>query len=592
MLLYSYLYLAGYDLDLEDLKNFRQLHSKTPGHPELGETPGVETTTGPLGQGFANAVGMAVTEEMLAKRFNTEEHQIVDHYTYTILGDGCMMEGVTAEAASLAGHLGLGKLIAIYDNNEISIEGDTDLTFTESVNDRFKAYGWQVIEDVDGHDLESIREALEEAKQMPNKPTLIDAKTEIAYGAPEKENSAEAHGAPLGEDEIIGLKENLGLPVNEKFFVPNEVKSYFSDRRRELSKKKEEWKEEFKEWVESNPELKEKWDKGQNLELPDYLEELVEHVELSTPRATRKASGPTLRALADQIPYLVGGSADLAPSNKTYLDDYKDVQQDSFEGRNFRFGVREHAMGAVANGISLHGGLRPFTATFLVFSDYMRPAIRMAALMNQPIIYVFTHDSIYIGEDGPTHQPVEQLESLRLMPNLKVIRPADEEETKIAWVEALKNKEGPTALVLTRQNLPHLEKDHSIKKAHKGGYVVKEAPDADIVLMGSGSEVSLAVEVAELLKEEEDKKVKVVSIPDREKFMKQDKGYRTEVLGSKDRFHVVLEAGVGSGWHQLIGENSYVVSVERFGVSAPGEEVAEYLGFKAEKIAEDILEQM
>jgi len=591
MLLYSLLYLSGYDISLEDLKNFRQLDSKTPGHPEYNETPAVETTTGPLGQGFGNAVGMAITERMLADKYNTAEHEIIDHYTYTILGDGCMMEGITAEAASLAGHLGLGKLVAIYDDNQISIEGSTDITFTESVVERFEAQGWHVIKDVDGHDDEVLLEAIKEAKEVTDQPTLIDAKTDIAYGAPTKEGSASSHGAPLGEEEVAGLKENLGLPVDEKFYVSNNVKAYFADQRKKLTKKREEWEEKFAEWAEANPNLKAKWEEANNLELPEYLGEAVENVELDTPRATRKASGPTLRKIADLVPYLVGGSADLAPSNKTYLDDYGEIQAGEYGGRNFRFGVREHAMGAIANGISLHSGLRPFVATFLVFSDYMRGSIRMAALMEQPVIYVFTHDSIHIGEDGPTHQPVEHVESLRLIPNLEVIRPADEEETKAAWMQAMERTDGPTALILTRQNLPHIDKEKGVEPAEKGGYVVKEEENPEVVLMGSGSEVSLAVEVSEVL-DDQGYNNRVVSVPNRGKFMEQDQGYISNVLGSKDRFRVVLEAGVSQGWHELLTDNYHLVSVEDFGASGPGEEVAEKYGFVAEDIAEDIIEQL
>ncbi|ACL69090.1 transketolase [Halothermothrix orenii] len=589
MLVYSLLHLAGFEVSLDDLKSFRQLGSKTPGHPEYGETPGVETTTGPLGQGFANAVGMAIAERMLAQRFNTEGHTIVDHYTYTLLGDGCMMEGISSEAASLAGHLGLGKLIAIYDDNEISIGGSTDITFTESVADRFKAYNWHVIEGVDGHDLKALEEAVKEAKEANDKPSLIIAKTKIAFGAPTKEGSSSAHGAPLGEEEIRGLKKNIGFPEDKEFYIPDEVKEFFKDHTEKLKKEREEWEKAFTEWAEENPDLKEEWDKAHNLELPGDLEETINNLEIKTPVATRKASGETLRKIADEIPYLVGGSADLAPSNKTYLDKYGEIQKDSFDGRNFRFGVREHAMGAIVNGLSLHKGVRPFCATFLVFSDYMRPAIRMAALMKQPVIYVFTHDSVYVGEDGPTHQPIEHVEALRVIPNLKVLRPADAEETKAAWLEAVKRTDGPTALVLTRQGLPHIEKEEGIVGFKRGGYIVhKEKGDrTDAVLMASGSEVSLAVEVAKLL-EEKGKEVRVVSVPERREFVNQGTEYIEEVLG-KDTFRVVLEAGVGNGWYRLLGHKCHVVSLEDFGMSGPGEEVARELGFDAEKIASDIL---
>ncbi|GAB6098639.1 transketolase [Halanaerocella petrolearia] len=590
MLLYSLLHLSGYDLSLDDLKEFRQLDSKTPGHPEYSHTPGIETTTGPLGQGFANAVGMAAAERMLADRYNTDKHQIIDHYTYTLLGDGCMMEGVVAEAASLAGHLGLGKLIAIYDDNSISIGGNTDITFTESVPDRFKSYDWHVVEVTDGHDISSLKEAIVEGKEVEDKPTLIVAKTHIAYGAPTKQDSSSAHGAPLGEEEIKGLKEEFGLPVDKKFYVSDKVKEFFNQRKEELKEKRQSWEEKFEEWAKANPSLKRRWDAGDNLELPANLREVIDKLEIETPIATRKASGATLRKIADQVPYLVGGSADLAPSNKTYLNKYGEIQKGNFSGRNFRFGVREHAMGAIANGISLHQGLRPFVATFLVFSDYLRPAIRMAALMGQPITYVFTHDSIYIGEDGPTHQPVEQVESLRLIPNLEVIRPADGEETKAAWLQAMERTNGPTALVLTRQNLPHLTKDNGVAGAYKGGYVIEATAEADITLMASGSEVSLASEVAELLRAEE-KATRVVSIPERDRFVEQGQEYIQEVLG-EDTFRVALEAGVGQGWYQLLNEKSHLVSVEEYGASGPGLEVGKKFGFVAQKIAEDILNKL
>ncbi|MCK8826920.1 transketolase [Natroniella acetigena] len=591
-LLYSLLHLTGYDLSIEDLKEFRQLGSKTPGHPEYMDTPGVETTTGPLGQGFANAVGMAIAEQMLAEKYNTDEFEIIDHNTYTLLGDGCMMEGITAEAASLAGHLGLGKLIAIYDDNQISIAGDTDLTFTESVGDRFKAYDWHVIEEVDGHDLEQIRAAIEAAKEIQDKPVLIIAKTDIGYGAPTKQGSSAAHGAPLGAEEIKGMKEEFGLPVDEKFYVSEEVTEFLGQRKEELAEEYQVWQEKFAAWANVNPELKEELERALNLELPEELREVITELEIDTPIATRKASGAALKEIADQVPYLVGGSADLAPSNKTYLDKYDEVQADNFAGRNFRFGVREHAMGAIVNGISLEGGLRPFCSTFLVFSDYMRHAIRMAALMKQPVVYVFTHDSIYIGEDGPTHQPVEHVESLRMIPNLTVLRPADEEETKEAWLQAMERADGPTALILTRQNLPHLDKANGLADIDRGGYVVtEEAGELDLVLMASGSEVSLAVEVAQLLKEE-GKNARVVSVPDKELFAEQGEDYLAEVLGDNDTFRVAIEAGIGTAWYRFLGANHHLVSMDRFGASGPGQEVARKFGFEADKIAEDILEKL
>ncbi len=589
MLIYSLLHLSGYDLSIEDLKNFRQLGSKTPGHPEYKETPGVETTTGPLGQGVANGVGMALSEEIMAEKYNTDENKIVDHYTYVLAGDGCMMEGISSEASSLAGHLGLGKLIMIYDDNEVSIEGKTDIAFTESVADRYKAYNWQVIENVDGHNLDELRQALKKAKNEKTKPTIIIAKTKIAKNSPEKEDTSAAHGAPLGEDEIKGLKKNIGLPVDKKFYVSDEVKEFFADRKKELIDKRKEWEKSFEEWSKNNPELRQEWDNAASLTIPEDIREKIKEIKIETPIATRKASGAVLPKIADEIPYLIGGSADLAPSNKTYLDKYDEMQNNNFKGRNIRFGVREHAMGAIVNGMAAHGGIRPFAATFLVFSDYMKASIRMAALMGLPVIYVFTHDSIYIGEDGPTHQPVEHLESLRLIPNLKVLRPADDDESKEAWLEALQRKDGPTALVFTRQNLPHLEKENGISGFEKGAYVVSGnlENNVDVIFMASGSEVSLAQETAELLAED-DITYRVISVPDRNEFANGDKEYLNGLLASSNALTVALEAGSGQGWYQLLDNNHYLISVEDFGESAPGNEVAEHYGFKAEIIANDI----
>jgi len=590
MLQYAFLHLSGFDLSIEELKNFRQLGSKTPGHPEYGMTPGIETTTGPLGQGFANAVGMALAEEIKAAKYNTEDHKIVDHYTYSIVGDGGMMEGVSSEAASLAGHLALDKLIVIYDDNNISIEGSTDITFTENVADRFKAYNWHVVEGVDGHDLESIQKAIEEAKAESNKPTLIMAETKIAYGAPNKEGTAAAHGAPLGEDEIVGLKKNLNLPVEEKYYITDEVREYFAEHRKELKKKRKEWEEVFAEWAEANPELKESWDNAESLMLPANLKEAIKELKIDTPTATRKASGAVLKEIADMVDYLIGGSADLAPSNKTYLDKYNEIQPGQYDGRNIRFGVREHAMGSIVNGMALHGGIRPFAATFLVFSDYMRPSIRMAALMNLPVIYVFTHDSVYIGEDGPTHQPVEHLEALRVIPGLKVLRPADADETKAAWLEAVENTEGPTALVLTRQNLPHLEKETDFWTGTKNGaYTIfsTNAESYDFTFLASGSEVSLAAETADLLVER-GKDVKVISVPDKNALKGKEDSYVKNLLNGTDKT-VVVEAGVGSGWHNLLNGDYELITVEDFGESGPGHDIAAELGFDAAKIMDKLL---
>jgi len=591
MLLYSLLHLSGYELSLEDLKNFRQLGYATPGHPEYGDTPGVETTTGPLGQGFANAAGMAIAERMLAERYNRPGYEIFDHYTYTIAGDGCMMEGVTSEAASLAGHLGLGKLIAIYDSNDISIEGSTELAFTEDVAARFRAYNWQVIDDVDGHSIEEMRSALNKARLEQDRPALIVARTRIARGAPGKEGSASAHGAPLGEDEVRGLKENIGLPLDEKFYIPDKIREFWQEKMVVKKQEYQAWQKLFQGWQQEFPDLYRDLQQSQELKLPGNLEEKITALEFPEKIATRKASGKVLKLLAEELPYLCGGSADLAPSTKTYLDGKGEIQKDQFAGQNFRFGVREHAMGAVVNGLALHGGLRPFAATFLIFSDYMRPAVRLAALMHQPVIYVYTHDSIFIGEDGPTHQPVEQLESLRLIPGLKVLRPADGEETARAWLTALENKDGPTALILTRQGLPALKKDNPVDM-NRGGYVIRKAEKPAVIMLASGSEVSLAVAAAEEL-EQEDISCRVISVPDRENFTANlaDNNAGPNNAGPlkpQSALRVVLEAGVDRGWYQFLGSQDLSFSVEGFGASGPGEEVGRHFGLAAGNIAEEI----
>ena len=581
--LYSFLHLKGYDISMDDLKEFRQLHSKTPGHPEYGETDGVETTTGPLGQGFSNAVGMSLAEKMLAAKYNTDKHDIVDHYTYTIMGDGCMMEGITSEAASLAGHLGLDKLIAIYDDNNISIAGNTNLTFTESVADRFKAFGWQVIENIDGHDIDQVRNAINQAKSDKDRPTVIMAKTHIALGAPTKQDTSDAHGAPLGEEEIKGLKREFGLPEDKKFYVSDQVKEFFRSHAAKMQDQRMAWEKEFAEWAAENPELKKEWDQAAELKLPVDLKEEIMDLEIEAPIATRKSAGAALSKALELIPYLVGGSADLAPSNKTYNAEYGEVQKGNYNGRNFRFGVREHAMGAITNGLALHSGLRPFAATFLVFSDYMRPAIRLAALMKQPVIYVFTHDSVFVGEDGPTHQPIEHVEALRIIPGLKVLRPGDEEEAKAAWVEALETKDQPTALILTRQNLNHIKKYQGLENYNNGGYFVSDPQDADTIIFASGSEVNLAEESAKLLI---DKGIKaaVMSVPERQKLEK----YAAEHPLPEAKLKVAIEAGVTSGWYKLVGSNGLVIGLDRFGLSGKGQEVGEELGFKAEKVAVEI----
>ncbi len=589
MLLYSLLHLSGYDLSMEDLKNFRQLESPTPGHPESKETSGVEITTGPLGQGFAGGTGMAVAERMLAARYNQEDFCPVDHYTFVLASDGDLMEGISSEAGSLAGHLGLGKLIVFYDSNEISIEGSTEITFTEDVTDRFSAFNWQVIEDVDGYSFEELRQALRSAREEKNCPTLIEVKTKIAHCCPTLEGDEASHGAPLGEEEIEGLKENIGLPPEKKFFVPEEVRDFWRERRAELYEEYQRWKDNFSDWKHNNPDLYEGWQRAHQLKLPGDLEERLNSLDTDIDTATRKSASIALEKIMDQVDYLVGGSADLAPSNKTYQEKMGEVQAEDFSGRNFRFGVREHAMGGVINGISLHEGLRPFAATFLVFSDYMRPAIRLAALMELPNVYVFTHDSIFIGEDGPTHQPVEQLESLRIIPGLKVLRPADAEEAFMAWQKIMEYRKGPAALVLTRQSVPAIDKDNN-PDLDAGGYAVMSCDDPDVIMLASGSEVSLAMQVAEKLKNE-GAKARVISIPDRERFSQtlEEKG---SLLEPGSAIRVVMEAGVSQGWYEFIGSGDLVFSVEEFGLSAPGEEAGNYFGFDAAEIARDIESQL
>lgn len=582
-LLYSLLHLTGYNLSLEELQRFRQLGSKTPGHPEYYVTPGVETTTGPLGQGIANAVGMALAERMLAARFNQPGFEIVDHYTYVIAGDGCMMEGISGEASSLAGALALGKLIVLYDDNDISIEGSTDLAFTENVGLRYQSYGWQVTE-IDGNDPAQISKALQFARlDTSSKPKLIIAKTSIAKGSP-LEGNCESHGAPLGKENLAALKKNMGYP-DQAFFIPTEIIDFYKNKRLEWQNAETAWTEKFEAWSKQFPDLRREWERLMRRELPGNLESVFAGYEAKA-AATRESSGAFLNLLAAKLPELVGGSADLAPSTKTYLKGIKDVNAEDFSGRNLRFGVREHAMGAIMNGLALHGGFRVYGSTFLVFSDYMRPAIRLAALMKIPVIFVFTHDSFWVGEDGPTHQPIEHVEALRLIPNLQVLRPADANETAWAWLAAVQSKDQPTALILTRQKLPVLPGATQSGFA-RGGYIVKDADSSipDLVLAASGSEVSLAIETADLLAGD-GKKVRVVSIPCREKFLAQDAAYRNQVLPPEVPL-VTMEAGTGTGWHLLTtgAKNSLIFSIERFGESAPPKELAKKFGFTPESAA-------
>ena len=590
MLLYSVLHLTGYDVSLDDLKNFRQWQSKTPGHPEFGHTPGVETTTGPLGQGIANAVGMAMAEAHLAAGFNQEDNDIVDHFTYVMCGDGDLMEGVASEAASLAGHLGLGKLICIYDDNKISIEGTTAISFTEDVAKRFDAYGWQVQKVADGNDTKAIFDALTAAKNCTDQPSLIAVRTHIAFGSPNKQDTADAHGAPLGEDEIRLTKKNLGWDENARFAVPDDTLAVFRTCLTAGAEAEAAWLEKFQTYAGRFPELAKKWADAMSGYLTDGWDaEVPLFSSEDAPIATRAASGKVLNAIGKNLPVLMGGSADLAPSNKTYLDGETEFQKDHFAGRNIRFGVREHAMAAVLSGLYLHNGIRPYGGTFLVFADYMRPAIRVASLMKLPLIYVFTHDSVAVGEDGPTHQPIEHLASLRAIPGLTVIRPADANETGQAWRQALKSTSSPTALIFTRQKLPILPGDGFANGLAKGAYVLKDCDGTpDIILIASGSEVALTLEVADALNDQ-GVKARMVSMPSWELFDAMPKSYQDQVLPPDVTKRMAVEAGIAMGWEKYVGSDGAVVAISGFGASAPGGTVMKKYGFNFENILEKAL---
>jgi len=584
MLLYALLHLFGYGLSMEELKNFRQWGSKTPGHPEYGHTPGVETTTGPLGQGFANAVGMAIAERRLAAEFNREGYPLVDHHTYVYAGDGCMMEGITSEAASLAGHLQLAKLICLYDDNDITIDGSTDLAFTEDTGKRFEAYGWQVLKVEEGNRVELLTEAIAEAKQEVNRPSLLMVKTKIGYGSPNKQGTADAHGAPLGKEEVALTRENLGWPAEPTFYVPPEVNEHFAKIGEILTAKKEEWSALFADYRREYPEMAEQWDSWFSGQVP---EELVEDSRLwqfeDKPLATRAASGQVMQVLAEHLPNMIGGSADLNASTKTYLKGFGDFQADNISGSNINFGVREHAMGAILSGLSLHGGLRPFGSTFLVFFDYMKPAVRLASMMQLPVTFVYTHDSVAVGEDGPTHQPVEHLANLRSIPHLHVLRPADGVETSAAWLHALQRRCGPSALILSRQKLPQLSS--SGKGALKGGYVIgaEKSSGLDLILIASGSEVSPALKAQEKL-QDEGYSVRVVSMISRELFLAQEEDYREEVLPAAAEKRIVIEAALPMGWEDITGSKGAIIGLDDFGASAPGDLVLEKRGICVENI--------
>lgn len=584
MLIYSLLHLAGYDLPIEELKNFRQFGSKTAGHPEFGHVHGIETTTGPLGQGCSNAVGMAIAERMLAERYNTDTHKIVDHYSYVIASEGEFEEGISHEIFSLAGNHGLDKLIVFYDQNFISIEGDTRITYTDDVQKRMEAYGWQVLE-IDGHDHDEISNAIEAAKADTKKPSVIICNTRIGFGSPNKEGTHDVHGAPLGEDEVAATKRNLGMP-EEAFYVPQEVRDAFAARLEEMKKVEEQWNATFAAWGVANTELAAQWSQAMKGELPDLCDALPKF-EAGSAIATRSSSGKVINAIAKAIPYLVGGSADLSPSNNTYMAGLGDIGKNAFAGRNFHFGVRELGMGGIMNGIQLHGGFRVFGGTFLVFADYVRPTIRLAALMGIPTIYVFTHDSFCVGEDGPTHQPIETIASLRMIPNMTVIRPAEATEAAAAWVAALQNKTGPTALCLTRQNLPTLDREVYPDACNvlKGAYTLFQSGEGlpELTLIATGSEVEMALAAGEKLGTE-GKNVRVVSMPSVELFDKQSSEYKEEVLPSACTKRVVVEAGTSFGWHRFAGNDGVIISKDDFGASGPFSVLQKEFGFTADNV--------
>lgn len=585
-LLYSLLHLFGYGLTLDDLKNFRQWGSKTPGHPEYGVTTGVEASTGPLGAGMAMAVGMAMAETHLAAKFNKEGYPVVDHYTYVLGGDGCMMEGINYEAFSLAGTLKLNKLIVLYDSNKISIEGNTDIAFTEDVPARFKAMGFKVLEVKDGNDISEIGKAIEEAKEDKESPTFIKINTKIGFGSP-KEGSADVHGAPLGADNIIAMKKTLGWPSEEPFFVPDEVYENYKAKAENLAKKEEEWSKLFKDYCEKFPEMKTLWDEYKDETKACKLlddEDFWSYEEKAD--ATRNLSGKVLNKLSAKLPTLFGGSADLAPSNKSYVNGAGDYSAENYAGRNVHFGVRELAMTGIGNGLVLHG-LKAYVSTFFVFSDYVKPMARLASLMEIPLTFILTHDSIGVGEDGPTHEPIEQLAEFRAMPNFNVFRPADATETIAAWYSAVTSKETPTALVLTRQNLPQLA--GSSKEALKGGYVVadssKETPDA--IIIASGSEVSLSIEAKEVLAKE-GVDVRVVSMPCMDIFEKQSLEYKEKVLPKAVRARVAVEALSEFGWGKYVGLDGKTVCLDRFGASAPADVLFKEFGFTTENVVKAV----
>ncbi len=586
MLLYSLLHLTGYDVSIEDIKNFRQFGSITPGHPEYGLTPGVETTTGPLGQGLGNAVGMAIAEAYLAAHFNRDGFNIVDHFTYVIAGDGDMMEGITSEASSLAGHLKLGKLVVFYDDNHITIEGKTDLAFSEDVLARYSTYGWHTQRVADGNDIEAITKAIETAKGITDKPSIIGVRTHIGYGSPDKQDSAEAHGSPLGEKEVELTKKNLGWPLEPKFLIPDEALAFFRKAIENGRKFEEQWNQLLLDYQKKYPELVKEFSSWLFGEIPsDALKYFPRFDPAVGAVATRSASGKVINAFAPKVKNFLGGAADLSPSTDTLMKDTTSFSATDRQGRNFHFGIREHGMGAILNGMSVHGGLIPFGATFFVFSDYMRPPIRLASLSHFRTIYVFTHDSIGLGEDGPTHQPVEHLMALRAIPDFVLIRPGDANETAEAWKFILGYNKGPAAIILTRQKLPVIDRSKYASEAglQRGAYVLAESGNPDAIIIATGSEVSVALKAYEELASK-GKKVRLVSMPSWEIFDIQDEKYRESVLPSTVWRRVSIEAGITKGWCRYVGDKGLSIGVDRFGSSAPGDVVMKEYGITSEAV--------
>ncbi len=590
MLIYSLLHLTGYDLSMDDLKNFRQLHSKTPGHPEYGYAPGVETTTGPLGQGITNGVGMAVAERALAAQFNRESHKIVDHHTYVFLGDGCLMEGISHEACSLAGTLGLGKLIAFWDDNGISIDGEVKGWFKDDTPKRFDAYGWHVVAGVDGHDPVALEKAIEEAKSVTDRPSMICCKTIIGFGSPNKAGSHSCHGAPLGEDEIALTKEALGWKY-ASFEIPDDIYAGWNAKDKGAAAEAA-WNEKFAAYKAAHPELAAEYERRTSGELPaDWAEKSAAYIaqcnEKAESKATRQASLASIEAYAAALPEIFGGSADLGCSNLTEWSGYKPMRAENPDSNYINYGVREFGMSAMMNGIVLHGGFIPFGATFLMFSEYARNALRMAALMKVPSIFVYTHDSIGLGEDGPTHQAVEQIPTLRMIPNMNVWRPCDTVESAICWQQAIERKDGPSCLIFSRQGLPHQTRtDEQIAAIKKGGYVLKDCDGTpDAIIIATGSEIGLAVSAAEQMS---DKKIRIVSMPSTNVFDAQDDVYKESVLPSSVRARVAVEAAVTDGWYKYVGSEGVVVGIDRFGESAPANQLFEYFGFTVEKVVKAV----